>query len=312
MQSDEYEYIQSFLKTFKLNENIKGYQWTLKYNNDNEGILVMGDYPENYDDNYKNCSISGTKALNWGSLLIDFGLSFDEVILGKSKLVNPLRVLFLHELNAILVNFNLYDKIINESLINYVNSGICEKKWIFQQYGYVRCDASKFTQKEQKSFPSIYFKNKDLNYTFELNYNDLFTKEQDGYIYFLIFYDYNYDGVKIGKPFLKKYSFTVDNEKKMIFFYTKKLKEGGAEDNPDSSGSNKFIIILVLSLVAAILLGVSLVFGFKLYMKKKKEKKRANELDEDFEYNAKKDSNENSENKEKNENENLEDNRLGI
>ena len=128
----------------------------MKYNNDNEGILVMGDYPENYDDNYKNCSIYGTKALNWGSLMIDFGLSFDEVIMGKNKLGNPLKVLFLHELNAILVNINLYDKIINDTLINYVKSGICEKKWIFQQYGYVRCDGSKFTQKEQKSFGKLF------------------------------------------------------------------------------------------------------------------------------------------------------------
>ena len=49
-----------------------------------------------------------------------------------------------------------------------------------------------------------------MNYVFELNYKDLFSKQEDGGVYFLIVLDLTHDGVKFGKPFLKKYPFTVD------------------------------------------------------------------------------------------------------
>ena len=63
-----------------------------------------------------------------------------------------------------------------------------------------------------KSFPTIYLKSVNLNYIFELNYKDLFTEEKDGKIYFLMIIEINGDNlIKFGKPFLKKYTFTVDN-----------------------------------------------------------------------------------------------------
>ena len=280
MQSTSYEYIQSFLKTFKLNDNINGYQWTLKYNSDNEGTLVLGDFPQNYDSNFQNYTEHTTKAIDSGKMTIEFGIRFDEINMNQNNLASSLNTYFFHELNAILVNFNFFEKVVNISLLKYINNEICEKKWVFQKYGYVRCDGNKFKENDKKSFPPIYFKSKDLNYNFELNYNDLFSKEKDGNFYFLIFYDLRYDAIKVGKPFLKKYTFTVDNDKNTISFFVEK------KEDDNNSNASYIIIIIVMTIIFIILVGIIIFVLYKYLQQKQKNKKRANELDEDYEYMA--------------------------
>ena len=56
MNSKVYEYNSknNFIKTFKLNENINSTQWTFKYTKDDEGLLILGESPINYDPDFKN------------------------------------------------------------------------------------------------------------------------------------------------------------------------------------------------------------------------------------------------------------------
>ena len=128
-----------------------------------------------------------------------------------------------------------------------------------------------------KSFPTIYFKKVEMDYIFELNYQDLFSKQPDGKIYFLIIFDTNNPSIRIGKPFLKKYSLTVDNKEQTISLFL-------LDDKKEDNGLGTTFYIIILSIVVVILLVVASFFGYKLYLKKNKTKKRANELDEDYEY----------------------------
>ena len=273
IKTEHYEYneFSSFISTFKTNGNIKGYQWTLKYITDDEGLLVIGDSPLEYDPNFKN-----KKYIEYKTNAIiskSFGLKFDEIMMNNENLDVPKDVQFYHDINGILVKQKFYDKIIDIFFIKYLDNYRCEKKWEPSIYGYIQCHGNNFTDNDIKSFPTIYFKHIEMNYIFELNYNDLFTKEKNGEIYFLILFNLKDSVMKFGKPFLKKYPFTVDNDKYTISLFVEEKAE-----------KKNYTLIIVLSVVVFVLLSLLLFFGYKLLIKKGPTKKRANELDEEYEY----------------------------
>lgn len=285
----EYDRIQNFVKTFYVNENINSYQWTVKYTKDNEGLVIIGDSPLNYDPMFKNKKYEEHQTQAIGeSTTVDFGIDFNEITFG-SKDFEIKHAHFNHDLGVLLVNKIIYEKIKDSFFVNYLgDKKICFEGWVYEKYGYIYCDSNKFTDSDIKSLPKLIFKQTNMNYIFELNYEDLFSKQKDGRIYFLIVFDLNYKTFKIGKPFLKKYSLTVDNKKNLITYYRIK------EENEDN-GYSRIVWIVILSVFVVILAGTTGFFAYKFI--KKKNKKRANELDEDYEYLGKENSGKNSENK---------------
>ena len=285
----EYDRIQNFVKTFYVNENINSYQWTVKYTKDNEGLVIIGDSPLNYDPMFKNKKYEEhqTQAIGEGTT-VDFGIDFNDITFG-SKDFEIKHAHFNHDLGVLLVNKIIYEKIKDSFFVNYLgDKKICFEGWVYEKYGYIYCDSNKFTDSDIKSLPKLIFKQTNMNYIFELNYEDLFSKQKDGRIYFLIVFDLNYKTFKIGKPFLKKYSLTVDNKKNLITYFRIK------EENEDN-GYSRIVWIVILSVFVVILAGTTGFFAYKFI--KKKNKKRANELDEDYEYLGKENSGKNSENK---------------
>ena len=285
----EYDRIQNFVKTFYVNENINSYQWTVKYTKDNEGLVIIGDSPLNYDPMFKNKKYEEHQTQAIGeSTTVDFGIDFNDITFG-SKDFEIKHAHFHHDLGVLLVNKIIYEKIKDSFFVNYLgDKKICFEGWVYEKYGYIYCDSNKFTDSDIKSLPKLIFKQTNMNYIFELNYEDLFSKQKDGRIYFLIVFDLNYKTFKIGKPFLKKYPLTVDNKKNLITYYRIK------EENEDN-GYSRIVWIAILSVFVVILAGTTGFFAYKFI--KKKNKKRANELDEDYEYLGKENSGKNSENK---------------
>ena len=275
MESAKYEYEekQNFITNFYTNENINSKQWTLKYNSDNEGLLIIGDSPIKYDPKFKDKKYVEHKAYSIiPSGIKIFGFDFDEISINNQKL-SMKQVRFYHDLGVILVNKKIFDEIIEIFFKKYDS---CKNDWVYDKYGYIWCDSGTFTDSDMKSFPTIYFKKVEMDYIFELNYQDLFSKQPDGKIYFLIIFDIKNSDTKIGKPFLKKYPLTVNNEIGTISLFLL--------DENDDDGLRSIVYIIILSVVVFILIVVAGFFAYKLYLKKGKAKKRANELDEDYEY----------------------------
>ena len=86
---------------------------------------------------------------------------------------------------------------------------------------------SNYKNEIKDTFPTLYFYHHEFNYSFELNFDDLFY-EKNGNLYFLICFDTGMFGDDkfteisewiFGKPFLKKYQFSFDVEKRRIIFY---------------------------------------------------------------------------------------------
>ena len=143
-----------------------------------------------------------------------------------------------------------------------------------------------------KNFPKLYLFYRELNFTFSLDYKDLFIEINDK-IYFLIIYRELSDSVwNFGNILVKKYSFMYDQDKKQIYFIHLKKYELEPKDDEDediTKDKNNFwseykesIIIGVLVLFIIIAAIVGFVFGRKIW--EKHRKLRANELDDNYDY----------------------------
>ena len=120
-----------------------------------------------------------------------------------------------------------------------------------------------------KAFPEIYFLHKTLSSKFILTYEDVFLFENNKYI-FLIFFDAdeNKNVWKMGKPFLKKYLFTFDLDKKTIgYYYNKKDMANDLKEDKKMNIKYTVIKLIFLSIIAFVLCYVIT----KFYYRQKKQ-----------------------------------------
>ena len=123
-----------------------------------------------------------------------------------------------------------------------------------------------------------------MNYTFEINVNDIL-KENGDYIFLkILFQRYGGDWI-LGRPFSLKYKFMLNPEIKEIAFYSQDKEKHIEKKEIINSKVLKLSLIIVLLCVICAVLGIILgkmLFGLK-------RKKRANEMKDDYEYFSEKD-----------------------
>lgn len=276
----EYDRIQNFVKTFYVNENINSYQWTVKYTKDNEGLVIIGDSPLNYDPMFKNKKYEEHQTQAIGeSTTVDFGIDFNEITFG-SKDFEIKHAHFNHDLGVLLVNKIIYEKIKNSFFVNYLgDKKICFEGWVYEKYGYIYCDSNKFTDSDIKSLPKLIFKQTNMNYIFELNYEDLFMIHGEK-IFFLMLFRTTNGMFTFGKLFFKKYLFTFSFDNRIIGFYNDKLDFNSQKMNDLTNKSNyglkEKIILCIFSVVFIFVLLVLFIKIKKRYLSDRQ--KRMNEL----------------------------------
>ena len=112
-----------------------------------------------------------------------------------------------------------YKDIIEKNILhNFIENNICSISEINEKIFYSCKSSSKKDIKEV--FPTLYLYQSNFNYTFELNFYDLFY-EKNYILYFLICFDKNNKNNEwvLGKPFMKKYQFSFNVENNEISFY---------------------------------------------------------------------------------------------
>ena len=124
---------------------------------------------------------------------------------------------------------------------------------------------------EINKFKDLNFYILDLNYTFVLNYKDIFLLHENKFYFLILFDKKNGFFWKFGKTFLKKYQLVFNSYRKTIGFY----------HNDNSNFNISYFILIFLF----ILLFLIIVF---IILKKKndnKKKKHATELIEEINQN---------------------------
>ena len=297
----------SILNELKENKYISNNIWFIHYfkklsnNNNNvkigddEGIIVFGEDPTNFFGNkYNKDDISSCQGVNkkydyrnyWSIVFQEVKQKSMKNDNNKDVLIqNDLQGVINHNYNIIVGNKHYMDIIDSTFFWQYVTKGVCHKKLANNKFYYYSCNTYSLNLKKiLENFPSLYFKQNELGYTFELSPQDLFVQIGDRIFFLIVFYKNNPTASFIlGKVFLQKYFFSFDNESKKIFFYKEnKNSIGNAENihlNLHWYNSSKFIASLIIFIF--IFSFVGFYAGRRVY---KRRSRIANELDEDFDY----------------------------
>ena len=261
----------SFIYQIKKYANLDSYTFTLKYKNDEEGDLIIGAYPHVYDNKFNEKNFFYSKAgsnkngVNWV-------LNFDIIKYNnKSVNVGSKKSLINIEYGLIQAPFKYKNYFKN----NFYGDRCSEKFNERRNATIVHCN-SNF---DITSFKDLIFELKDIETQFVFTYKDLFIKENNEYIFGIVF-DEDVDAKDptwiFGKPFMKKYELVYDLDRKIIGLY----KEGNESPSEKSKVNVVFIILLVILILAVA--GLSYFIFFYL---KKTRKSRAFELNDDnFDY----------------------------
>ena len=277
----KYQNIIHILKSKQITNN---YIWTMKFNNLNNGIIVIGAAPHEYDRvRYNESELKYVNTFSDSDKLY-WCLYFKYDPVNNFTLSKNIKVRITPKILGIVATY-YYLTVVEELYFKkYYEKKVCEKK-IFSfgnsNYFKITCSKDDFTSHDIEQFPSLNLHNIAFNYSFVLNGKELFTEEDDK-IEFQILIEIGSAKTewKLGRIFLLKYQIVFDDDNSLIGFYKPNIKENN--NNGDTIG---MIILKVFILFFVVSVFLFLVF---LFYKKisflTKRKKMANELEDDFMY----------------------------
>ena len=283
----------NFINILKKKGYIKDFYFTIKYNNENSGNLIIGDLPHNYNEAYnskyfKDMYISMfTGVLTWNINLDSIYVSDNSTSENKKIVGEKIYGYFKTESGIILGTERYKQFLLSDFMEERIIQGQCfevQSNFYISYYCKKEVDLTKLK--------NLYIYIKNLDYTFEFTYKDLFFKnEDDGNNYFLIYFNSEYDEEEgsgffwtFGEPFFKKYNLVFNQDTKRIGLYTQ-ISNEDIQENKTFWQKNKWYIILAIGLVVVCSgLGVMIFLYLKVLPKRKI---KANELDDGFDYSAK-------------------------
>ena len=289
-----------FLKKLKRNGMINNYVWTILYNNENnnnnkdiDAYLYIGDYLHDIDSTslnlpnikFKKDSLTSVNSYIYQrTVLPQFEMSKLVLFRGNNPndVINDIK--YGKNYLRVKLDFNLCGIQASEIIRVYLELNIfneenhCHKGTFKYMGDYIFYYCEKYSSsinKIKNNFPSLNFIHQDFNYNFTITAEDLIVEKND-YFYFLIFFsDYNKYEWRLGRPFVNKYNFMIDQDGKKVMFYSEK-----EEVSLPGVQSKSLVVLLVVLIIIFLLLGFF--FGRKIY--KSKFKKPINILDDNFDY----------------------------
>ena len=141
--------------------------------------------------------------------------------------------------NYILCKKDYYDNIKKYYFNHYLENNVCEEKISTLSYEtkeyMIVCKAT--IKNELKKFPNLYLLYRQLNFTFSLDYNDLFMELDDKFYFLIIYIDRPFSIWNFGIILIKKYSFMFDEDKKSFYFIHLKKYNNNPID-PENDNDN--------------------------------------------------------------------------
>ena len=271
----------NFLRELKALDIIDNYVFYIEYNNTNndEGNLIIGKKPHEFDDKYKSYQFREVYAINM-KVELYWMMRFDSIYFKIKKdesfqninLTSNFDATIEHNLNIIIGTYEFMELIEKEFFEEKIKKEICKKNYLLKDMINYECDILP----EIENFPTLYFEHKNLLYVFEINFEDIFIKYDGKYICLIWFDMKNKDKWRLGKSFLKKYLFIFDLDKKTIGFYNTNIPDKIDPVYEEDNNNMKYIIIIVIAL--AIIAFVLCYLLAKYIYNNRKLKKKVMEL----------------------------------
>ena len=274
-ESNYYEQ-SNFIIQLKKQNIINKYAFYLDFNNNNEnnnfGKLIIGAYPHELDKKYNEKNLFVSNICLEKKYLYEWNLIFNSIHINDKKIEDEIDIIFRPDYGGFLTNEDFYNYIFKSYFEIYFNSNICfieniKGKEIF----YFICHKNKINI---KNFPTIYFYNKNFNFKFFLDFNDLFV-EFNEFLCFNVFFQKGF-GKKswtLGLPFFKKYLFVFDYDKKIVGFYNENL------NSINKQYFTKFVKIIIIIILLLIIIFLIMII-YKKYFKNSFYAKNNNKFNE--------------------------------
>jgi hypothetical protein len=279
----------SFLSLLKKNNITDNYFWFFEFDspkNENGKLIIGSTLDEIYEDKYDRNDLNYAKG-NTGYIYNT--INFDKIFIKNNSERIDLpkdKTELSFDINSIVASYDYklyFQKFINDlktkqKCFNDTFEGCKDffsSKDIFIFY---YCKNEPEVKEElKKIILPIQFYSNELNYTFEIVYDDIL-KEDGEYIFIKILFQEWGRSWTFGKPFSLKYKFIFNPDIRQIGFYSKYKTKKGVDINW------KIVIEIVIIIGLCIIFSVlGIIVGKKLYGLKRK--KRANEMnDDDYEY----------------------------
>ena len=300
-------YYESLIQQLKKKDYIETTYWTIEFNNnknihnffDNDSYLIIGLPPHKYnpnkyqENNFRSIvsqlrikNIEDYRVNIWG-IIFDkiYFITYNESLNDNSEIkLQTTKVKFDLTLNLIEGSTDYLNNIENVFFNYLYNKSICFKEKSQSEkngiYFIIWCDKKYIN--EIKKFPTLYFKSNELEYIFELTFEDLFLIHGNK-IFFLIIFRKTQGMFSFGKLFFKKYLFTFSFDNNIVGFYNDKLnhiskKETNTNHNTNKNnyGLKEKIILVLFSMAFIFLLFILVIKIKKKYLTDRQ--KRMNEI----------------------------------
>ena len=168
---------------------ITSYNWMVNYTSSDEGNFIVGELLHNIDkQNYKEEDLLVGHPFTYSAMQLKWGLRMDDILFNGENFRPNHECYFYYEYNYIEGIYYLereLDKFFNDSFNNHT----CAKVNIKYPYGpnkFYYCNKTDY-KNNMKYFPPLQFLHKEMNYTFELTYEDLFIEKNDKLILLIFF-----------------------------------------------------------------------------------------------------------------------------
>ena len=285
--------ITNIIRSFKSNDIISNYNWILKYNTFDEGLLIFGSSMNEVIPNYDEKKLFTINSRFIGGQY-PWSFNIDEIIVGdndKTIISKEMWIEIENDFSFLLGNNDYKTYIYGAYFKQYFDQNICkENTWEYSTYNkylIIECDKEYFEKEQINNFPSISFVSKELGTKIQLKNNELFT-ETKYKIFFNIIFPY-YGGSKwiLGRVFLQKYPVMFNLDANTIQIYNKGEEENNNGNYNESSGTKTLLLVLGI-IVLVVIIGI---LGYFLGKNLNKiRKKKANELtDDEYDYTSKED-----------------------
>lgn len=256
----------NFIYQLKKNKYINRFSFYFDFSN--KFKLVIGTLPHELDKNkfLENDFITSHFTFE-GDIFVWF-ITFNEIKYYNQSEINK-SIFISMEFQGIYPTKEYKDFIQKNFFNEYLNNNLCFLNKDNEKFFYYICDI----KIDKNKFKSIKFYHQNFNYTFILDFDDLFIKINNKYFCLILFEKnqirYNW---YVGEIFFKKYIIVFNQEKKLIGFYPNFYKE-----KFNIPISYYFVFLFFIS---------TLILGYLLYkiIIKKKRRIRANELEENIDY----------------------------
>ena len=259
-----------FIKSLKEINAIDKIIWHINYLTDNEGYLIFGEYPHQYNSSYKENNLKKINCITFNNDFYWYFI-FTDIKIGQNK-IKISRTADYAPQKGVIIGTSEYGTMVKEYFCNKDNCTYNEIEFKKQKYFYYECDKNTNID----DFEPIVFIHQELEYNFTLDKNDLFV-DFNNKKYFLVVFknEYYQERWILGKPFVKKYQFVFDYDSRIILFY--KNKNGG-DINENQKNGNKVLVYKLIVLLGIVVLSLGIYIGRQFFGKKKK--KKANELED--------------------------------